>query len=380
MAEKNQNFLKNLFVTGAKNGFYISGGIILVLIFIIIWWLLWGRNPSINTIANQNDTAVVYIEVGWKLIYTQTGEQIYHKYVPNQTKRGRQISMDGRAYLPAFIQTGNSIEPYLTTNKESALPIGGEHTGTGFAVTDNGFILTNRHVAAPWKSRYEFSLDYGVLLDSDKNDFIYNDDGEPIMVSAPEWVPSESKQAGRRLQGGFEGRNDYLNVMLPHNSSRIPAKLARISESHDVAMIKIDVPEKINKVKLHDNYDAIKKGDEILVLGYPGVSPVVFGYARSFDVFNPDTKVKVVQDPTVSVGYIGRILRSREKEQTYSSMGDVYQLTINSTGSGNSGGPVFDAQGRAIGIFFASRRTDVVVTFAIPIRYGIELLSTKALE
>ena len=63
-------------------------------------------------------------------------------------------------------------------------------------------------------------------------------------------------------------------------------------------------------------------------------------------------------------------------EKIYSNVGDVYQLTANATGTGNSGGPVFNEQGRVIGIFFASRRMGgASVTFAIPISYGIEIMS-----
>ena len=62
-------------------------------------------------------------------------------------------------------------------------------------------------------------------------------------------------------------------------------------------------------------------------------------------------------------------------EEVYSSIGDVYQLTANATGGGNSGGPVFNEQGRVIGIFFASNKGgDARITFAIPISYGREIM------
>jgi S1-C subfamily serine protease len=51
-------------------------------------------------------------------------------------------------------------------------------------------------------------------------------------------------------------------------------------------------------------------------------------------------------------------------------------LTINATGGGNSGGPLFDDKGRVIGIFFAGRTMDnTTISFAVPIRYGLELMS-----
>jgi S1-C subfamily serine protease len=64
-------------------------------------------------------------------------------------------------------------------------------------------------------------------------------------------------------------------------------------------------------------------------------------------------------------------------EATFSTFGDVYQLTVNSTGPGNSGGPIFDDRGRVIGVFTSGTRGDVMITFAVPIRYGIELMGTR---
>jgi hypothetical protein len=36
---------------------------------------------------------------------------------------------------------------------------------------------------------------------------------------------------------------------------------------------------------------------------------------------------------------------------------------------------MFDAHGRVIGIYFAGRTGDAQISFAVPIRYGIELTS-----
>jgi serine protease Do len=143
-----------------------------------------------------------------------------------------------------------------------------------------------------------------------------------------------------------------------------------------VAMVKIDMPRALRKVEMMDNYNSIKQGDAILIMGYPAVSPVVVGAVQSKDVFNRADEAKVIPDPTLSVGNIGRVIRGQAglNEATYSSFGDVYQLTVNSTGAGNSGGPVFDDRGRVIGIFTSSNSLDVKVTFAVPIRYGLELM------
>ena len=64
-------------------------------------------------------------------------------------------------------------------------------------------------------------------------------------------------------------------------------------------------------------------------------------------------------------------------EAAVSQFGDVYQLTVNSTGGGNSGGPVMDSRARVIGLFTYAIQGDVRLTFAVPIRYGMELMGTK---
>jgi len=340
-------------------------------------------------IAKQFTGSVVYIEAGWKLIYTSNGGQVYHKFIPNQWKDQEgvlhYIVNDGRSAVAAYVVVGQNVEPLLSLDNKAGPPVGGEHSGTGFAVTGDGFILTNRHVGATWRTSYHFpdSATPGVVISN--GGISLKPDGTPLLVAAPsDWVPSETKQAGQTLQGGFDGRNDYLNITFPKNELRIPGKLARTSDRHDVAMLKIDVPDSVPKLELNDNYDTIKPGDASIVLGYPAISPPVYGVIRSQDVFNQGAQLKIIPDPTISVGNIGRVIRgadpnSGNRDMIVSGFGDAYQLTINSTGAGNSGGPVFDDHGRVTGIFFAGGSLGgASVTYAVPIRYGRELMSVSA--
>jgi S1-C subfamily serine protease len=100
----------------------------------------------------------------------------------------------------------------------------------------------------------------------------------------------------------------------------------------------------------------------------------------SQDPFVNTASEVVVPDNTVSVGAIGRLLRGTQTPlggtiaDYRSEFKDMYQLTINSTGPGNSGGPVFDAKGRVVGILSAGGSG---ITFATPIKYGLDLMDTK---
>lgn len=342
---------------------------------------------SPGDIAKSHAQATVFIEVAWNLFYTPTGEQLYHQYIQNNDGSGNQIIGNGRPFLATYIQLDDgTIEPILALKRPGA-PIGGRHTGTGFAVSDNGFILTNRHVAATWETSYEFPEDAVPGL-------VYRfPGGRPQIVGVLNqpvrgWVPSKAKFLGGKSSVGkiAEGRIEYMDVTFPKNRIRIPAKIARVSDQHDVAMIKIDVPQSVPKVELFDNYDAVEQGMKITILGYPGISPQVGVVTQSQDPFNRESEARVIPDPTVTDGIIGRVIRGDAKKSssdsdTYiSEIGDSYQLTANATGAGNSGGPVFDDRGRVIGIFYAaaSRLGDARITFAVPIRYGIELMGTSA--
>jgi S1-C subfamily serine protease len=340
-----------------------------------------GRPMTPAEIASAHNTAVVYIECGWKLIYTPNGGQVYHRYIANNFN-GKMIVPDGRASVACYTVVNNEVEPLLTLDSRQGRVIGGEHTGSGFTVTSDGFILTNRHVAATWRTAYRFPQDAtpGIVITGGQ--IAARPDGTPLLVQAPgDWVPASTKQAGQTLQGGFEGRNDYLNVTFPKNELRIPASVARISDRHDASMIKIQVPESVPRLELNDNYDSIAQGEAAIVLGYPGVGPPVYGVIRSHDMFAKESQVRIIPDPTISVGNIGRIIRSDtsgSKDPVISLFGDAYQLTVNSTGAGNSGGPVLDDRGRVTGIFFAGATAGgASVTFAVPIRYGKELMGVS---
>jgi S1-C subfamily serine protease len=346
-----------------------------------------GKKMLPAEIRTQYAPSTVLVDFSWNLIYAPTGAQVYHRFVNNSVRIGNRtvpIIPGGPDRIPAYVSVSNDeIEPALTITQDAGQPIGVTGSGSGFVIAANGFILTNRHIAANWRAPYPFPNQPGVLLNA-AGQILLSQANAPILVNPPtRWIPSESKQTGpKRELDVFRGRQEYLYVRFPKNLTPVEASTARVSDRHDVAMIKVDVPSSLSAVVMHDAYAELAGGEQVTVMGYPSVSDNIMAVLGSKDTFNRDAQVRTVPDPTISVGNIGKVLRAADGRandvyETYAPFGDRYQLTINHTGGGNSGGPMFDEYGRVVGIYFAGRSLDAQVSFAVPIKFGLELMNVQ---
>lgn len=327
------------------------------------------------TIAKNNRNAVVKIDVVWRLI-SPTGGLVYHRY----------DCEGGACYIEVSDGERLFIEPLLAYEKYGATSsaIGGKFAASGVVISNDGFILTNRHVAFAWETAYNFpeELATGTVIKRDGSTRSIDLKKEPVS-----WIPAltrqtiyteitEKRKTRKVPQRNFDGRNERLDVFFPGAVERNVAQALKPSESQDVAMIRVNLPGNLPKVETNAKADSIKQGDTITVLGYPTVSSPLFGYKEDSISTRP---AQQIFDPNVNSGNIGRLLRVQEasarKRGVYSEIGDVYQLAVNAMEPGYDGAPVFDDRGRVIGIFSIEKRLDVPIAVAVPIHYGMELTS-----
>lgn len=322
-----------------------------------------------STVRDRWGKSTVYIEASWKLVHGQTGQLIYHSA----------MNIDGKVY-PVYTQNPTNpayIEPALTlTHNDFA--IGGAHSGSGFVVSKVGHIMTNRHVASAWNSRYDLHFP-GVLVDGK---------GRPTRIvnqlppGQDGWVPSKALFLGNQgvADNKLIGQNQVLNVVFPNSKLRIPASLGTISPEHDVALIKIESAVDLEPMVLRkDAASTVRSGNKVVLLGYPGISAQSYVVTKSQDVFQGNADVTLIKDVSVNEGIISKIVPGKSNnsidERYVAIRGDSIEVNISSSGQGNSGGPLLDAEGQVIGIFAAGTGNALgILTWAVPISYGLDLL------
>jgi DNA-binding response OmpR family regulator/S1-C subfamily serine protease len=208
--------------------------------------------------------------------------------------------------------------------------------GTGFLVSNNGQILTNHHVAEPWWQNDELKemLDQGL---------------EPVIAEMTAYFPG-----------------------VPHG---IAIKTEKISSAADVAVVKGSVSELgIKQVALADGRRSTVSGGPVVLLGYPTALDAILARAGEETLQSIATATK--GDPKQVMEELAR-RRLIRPITTQGHIGDVLPDKIvydAQTTSGGSGGPLFNSEGKVIGINFAMVREFGGSNFAIPVGYGKSLL------
>jgi serine protease Do len=271
-------------------------------------------------------------------------ESVIHKYGPSVCLLHVVVEFRDKA-------SGNPIQVMLdTTGKPQVddkgmvqLEVGGngphlqvDAFGTGFLAARDGTIFTNHHVAEPW------------------------------------WNNDDVKQL---LDRGVEAYVLSYEAYFPQDSAGIAANVDRISSEADVATLKLASPAPPDAVplELDGRREATVTGEPVVLIGYPtGVEGILARAGSDVAEKIADGSQNVSQAmtqiasqhlirPTTTQGHLGDVLPDKL----------VYDAA---TTSGGSGGPLFNQNGKVIGINFAILKDFGGSNLAVPARYADDLL------
>jgi len=355
-------------------------------------------------IHDKYENTTVYIELQWRLYDKGTGKPLFHKVFLN----------DKNESIPAFVKLPNgAVVRWLTLDDENRknIPIMDGGSGSGFVVGEQGFIFTNKHVAAGWMLPYsdigqgpknpsniglvfpyrmQFPKNKQEKKEFLKNEFVRSLNSDELSA-LQNWVPEEGAlvfdPGSATYIGGdvdnrrvFVGRNEVLDVRFPGNRMSMASTLVRASTDADVALIKVEAAQGLKVAELSQD-DKLEVGEKVIVLGYPGVSEKTYIVMETRENGRASRRQELVPEPTVTEGIISRLGSAVRKEGQATVVGtveDAFQLSVNATGAGNSGGPVFNTKGQVIGLFTYGRNYGgASVSFAVPISHGRALLQPQ---
>jgi len=253
----------------------------------------------------------------------------------NDQQTGRRLRYGGlnEAGEPIQDSEGNPVLTLEGKGPEVKLDV----FGTGFIAGSNGRVITNRHVAEPWW----------------KNDEITQITGQ-----------------------GLQPQISAIRAYFPGDPRAFHAEIQEISDVTDLASVRVDLQDlKRPILALDTSKDSALSGQPVILMGYAtGLAAIL---ARTDEESARDILKKSGSDvaqvldelakrnlihPLITQGHIGDILPDKI----------VFDAQ---TTSGGSGGPLFNRDGKVIGVTVAILKGFGGSNFGIPIRYSQPLLA-----
>jgi DNA-binding response OmpR family regulator len=208
--------------------------------------------------------------------------------------------------------------------------------GTGFVAGPNGRIITNRHVAEPWWKNEE--------------------------------IAAITKQ-------GLQPQISTIRAYFPGDPRAFHAEINDISQETDLASVRVDMQDlKRSVLALDSTNQSIVSGQSVILMGY------ATGLAAILARTDEDTAQQILKDSGNDVSAMLKELAKRNLIRpiiTQGHVGDVLPDKIvfdAQTTSGGSGGPLFNHQGKVVGVTVAILKGFGGSNFGIPIRYSQPLL------
>ena len=209
--------------------------------------------------------------------------------------------------------------------------------GTGFIAGSSGRVITNRHVAEPWW----------------KNDEITS-------------ITSQ----------GLQPQISAIRAYFPGDPRAFHAEIQDISDVTDLASVRVDLQDLKRPVLARDT------GKNSALSGQP---VILMGYATGLAAILARTDEESAQDILKKSGSdVAQVLNELAKRNlihpliTQGHIGDILPDKIvfdAQTTSGGSGGPLFNRDGKVIGVTVAILKGFGGSNFGIPIRFSEPLLS-----
>jgi S1-C subfamily serine protease len=227
---------------------------------------------------------------------------------------------------------GDSLVPVVGPDGE---PIEVDYIGSGFLASDDGHVITNRHVAEPW----------------------WNDAAAQSLISQ-----------------GLTAEFVQLTAVFP-DQSPIPVDTSTIrlsQEEVDVAILRVCV-EGPPVLPMFAGDVRSARGGRVVLLGYPtGLNALL---ART----EQDLATEIIAQATDTMSLITELAARKAISPviTQGALNEVRQKRLvydAETTSGGSGGPVFGPDGTVIGVNFAITRDFDGSNFGIPIEFARHLI------
>jgi len=211
-----------------------------------------------------------------------------------------------------------------------------EFFGSGFLVASDGRILTNRHLVEPW------------------------------------WKNEVLEAASKE---GLEAVIGEISAYFPDSPRAYRVEIQKVSPDADLAVVQGDLSElKRSVLAIDASKGAIISGQPVVSVGYAtGVAAIL---ARAGE----ETVNSILAQTNGSAKQVIAELARRKLIRpltTQGHIGDVLPDKIvfdAATTSGGSGGPLFNQEGKVVGVTFAVVRGFGGSNFGIPIRFAQPLL------
>jgi S1-C subfamily serine protease len=250
---------------------------------------LEARIESRKRVISSAARSVVFLQGSYGFVQTESGKPLRFASPPQPGPGGAnvQVTLEG---------DGPPVEVF--------------YTGTGFVATEDGLLLTNRHVSLPW-----------------------------------EFDPT----AQGVMRQGFTPVMQRFIGYLPGVEEPFDVELIRSSDAADVALLKCDVRAgEVPPLGLTDHSPS--PGDEVIVLGYPTGMQALLARA------DPAYVEELLGDGSLDFWELARGLSAGGYIAPLATVGIVGQVTSGSvvydaeTTHGGSGGPVLNLDGGVVAV------------------------------